>query len=222
MWCRSYCRVFPVLAPIPASHVHAALQRSSVSRSIADCSASGNSRIEATSFTGQGALLCFDVAADDAFGHGSYRSGVVTAAPQCRQARTERSILLSQNATASSLEPVDDLGDGQGGDRPRTTDARGRASPPSCGPSAVLFGGLGNQFLELIVDGRNQHLSPILGTPDKVILQAEHRPGVGSVSRFGGHSAYYASARYLASVSRVARPAIALSPEGDSFSRRHL
>jgi hypothetical protein len=57
-----------------------------------------------------------------------------------------------------------------------------------------------------------------------VVLQVENRPGAGSVSWFGGHSAYYLRARYIAigSVASVARPAIPLSPEGDSFSRRPL
>ncbi len=62
---------------------------------------------------GSGTILGLDVTPDYALGGGPGGAGVVAAAPQGRQARSERAKLLARHAARPSLETIDDLGDGK-------------------------------------------------------------------------------------------------------------
>ena len=154
------------------------------------------------------------------FGHGPDRTGVVAAAPKRRQAGAQRSELLPENAAGPAFDPVDDLSHAQG--RVRFDEQVNVVWHHfhRVDSHAVFFGCLDDQFLQAGVNRSDEDLAPIFRAPDEVILQAENNPGAGSVSWFGGHAACYTSAGYIATSFRIA--AIPLSPEGDSFSRRHL
>ena len=171
-----------------------------------------------------GALLRFDVASHDGLGHGANRTGIVATAPKRRQAGTQRRELLAENTAGTAFDPVDDLSHAQRRVRlDKQMHVVGHYLHRVDG-YAMLLGGLNYQFLEPGINRSDEHLTPVFRAPDEVVLQAENRSGAGSVSWFGGHSAYYTGARYIAigSVASVARPAIPPPPEGSGFSRRPL
>lgn len=69
----------------------------------------------------------------------------------------------------------------------------------------------------------DQHFPTIFRAPEKVIFQAENRPGIGPVSWLDGHIASHTPAAHIAArVSCAARPASPPPPEGGGFLRRHL
>ena len=170
-----------------------------------------------------GALLRFDVASHDGLGHGANRTGIVATAPKRRQAGTQRRELLTQNPARSTLEPIDDLSDGQGwiglneqmhvvGHYLHRVDRH-----------AVFFGGLNDQFLESGFNSLDQHLATIFRAPDEVVFEAEHRPGIGFVSWFGAHATDYRSVGYMpSSEANCVRPAIPPPAKAGGPSRRTL
>ncbi len=159
-----------------------------------------------------GTLLGFDVAAHNALGHRADRTGVVTAIPKRRQARTQARKFLAQNATRPTLDSVDDFSHAQRWVRLHKQVNVVGHHLKRMHRHLVLGRDLGNQLFQARVNRRNQHLAPILRAPYEVVFQAENRPCAALVPC---HGRYYTTAACLMRAER--HDAFPPSPEGDGF-----
>ncbi len=88
----------------------------------------------------------------------------------------------------------------------------------------VVFGGdFGNQSFQTAINGSDQNLPPVFGTPHEMVFEAEYRSGIRSVSRCRRHTEQYTIVSYLVKSRRAtARAAIPPPAEAGGFSRISL
>lgn len=136
------------------------------------------------------ALLVFDVLANGRLGNVTHGACEVGTRPQRRETRTQVRKLLTQKPGRRPLEAVNDLS--------RRTRRIGLDEQVNVvrhhfhfvNEKAVLGGNLVEQLLEPHINGWNKNGPPVLWTPHKVVLEAEHGSGVFGVS-ISRHTALY-------------------------------